>query len=156
MKTKLMIAAIAATLLAGPAAAQLYLGAGLGEARPDHGDTAWKAYAGMQLTPGVGGELGYVNFGSVHGSTFDAWTLAAVGTWTLDERWSLIAKLGGSRLQAPSQDENNLLIGAGAGLVLTRNFGMRLEYEDMGKVSDLAHGLDARTRILSLSGRFIF
>lgn len=156
MKKILALAALSAALFAGSAAAQMYVGAGLGEARPDNGDASWKVYGGVQLTPMLGVELGYLNLGKNRGSEFDAWSLAGTGTFALDDRWALIGKVGGASLRTNGVDETNLLLGAGVSFAMNKNFGLRLEYEDFGRIYEFAPGDDARTQNLGLSVRYLF
>ena len=51
MKKLMMAAAISALLAAGPAAAQAYVGAGIGAARTDSNETSLRIYGGFQFTP---------------------------------------------------------------------------------------------------------
>lgn len=156
MKKLLALAAVSAALLAGPASAQLYFGGGLGETRPDHGEPSWKGFGGVQLTPFFGAELGYNHFGKEAATRFEAWSLAGTGSLALDESWSLLGKVGAARLHAGNADETNLLLGAGVALALSKNLGLRLDYEDFGKVSQFTPGNANRTRNLGINGRYLF
>lgn len=156
MKKLLALAAVSTALFAAPASAQLYVGGGIGETRPDHGDHSWKAFGGIQLTPFFGAELGYHNFGENAAGEFDAWSLAGTGTIALDDSWSVLGKVGAVRHSAASLEESNLLLGAGVGLALNKNFGLRLEYEDFGKVAQFTPENSRRTRNLGISLRYIF
>lgn len=156
MKKLLALAVVSTALFAAPASAQLYFGGGIGDTRPDHGDHSWTVLGGLQLTPFFGAEMGYHNFGENAAGEFDAWSLAGTGTIALDESWSVLGKVGVARLSAVSSDETNLLLGAGVGLALNKNFGLRLEYEDFGKVAQFTPENDSRTRNIGISLRYIF
>lgn len=156
MKKLLALAAVSAALFAAPASAQLYAGGGIGESRPDHGDHSWKAFGGIQLTPFLGGEVSYHDFGESAAAEFDAWSLAGTGTVALDDNWSVLGKVGVARLSGATSDETNLLLGAGVGLALNKNFGLRLEYEDFGKIAQFTPENSKRTRNLGISLRYLF
>src|ERR1035437_3684757 len=98
MKNLLMATAFSAVLLmAGPASAQMYLGAGVGASKTDTKETSWKLYGGYQFNSTWGLELGYTDLGRFRGSDIDSWSLAGTATLPLGERWSLRGKLGAAR-----------------------------------------------------------
>ncbi len=157
MKKIFMAAAVAASFAAAPAFAQLYLGAGAGEAKTDTRETSWKVYGGYQFNPTWGLELGYNDLGKYRGSDIESYSLAATGTIPLNERWSLLGKLGATenRPDAPGTGNHTaVLIGVGVGYSLSRNVGVRLEYEDFGKLSDA--GGSSRGRNVGLSLKYGF
>ncbi len=159
MKIVLMAAAVSAALIAGPAAAEMYLGGGVGEARTDTRETSWKAYGGFQLTPLWGVEVGYTDLGSYRGADVASWSLAGTGTVPLGERWSLLGKVGAAANHpkfAGASNHTDLLLGVGVGYGLTKNLGLRLEYEDFGKLSKTSTGNNSRGNNLGLSVKYAF
>lgn len=157
---KLLVAAIAAaTLFAGQASAQLYLGAGVGSSKTDNREDSWKLYGGYQFNPTWGVELGYNDLGQYRGADMESWSLAGTGTMPLNERWSLLGKLGAAfnRPQfAGADDRTALLVGLGVGYSLSRNVGLRVEYEDFGRLSKGGVGSGSKGNNVSLSMKYLF
>ena len=171
-----MAAALCAGFAAPPAAAQMYLGLGAGAARTDTHQTSYKLYGGYQFSPNWGLELGYNDLGRYLGARSESWTLAGTGTLPVTNNWSLLGKLGvaanrtefsggggvgGAAAAAPPRfsgtaRENDLLVGVGIGYSFNRNVGLRLEYEDFGKLSDVASGNNSRGNNLGLSVKYLF
>ena len=154
-----MAAAFSAALVAGPASAQMYLGAGLGASKTDTNETSWKLYGGFQFNPTWGLELGYTDLGSYRGSDIESWSLAGTGTLPLGERWSLLGKLGAAWNRpnfAGASNRTDLLVGVGVGYRITRNLGLRLEYEDFGKLSNVSTGNNSRGSNLGLGLKYAF
>jgi OOP family OmpA-OmpF porin len=159
MKKLLMAAAVAAALVAGQASAQMYLGAGAGSSKTDNREDSWKLYGGYQFNPTWGAELGYNDLGQYRGADVESWTLAGTGTMPLNERWSLLGKLGVAMNRPQSaglSDRTDLLMGLGVGYTLSRNVGLRLEYEDFGKMAKNGIGSDSRGNNVSLSLKYMF
>jgi len=159
MKKILMAAAVAAALVAGQASAQMYLGAGAGSSKTDNREDSWKLYGGYQFNPTWGAELGYNDLGQYRGADVESWTLAGTGTMPLNERWSLLGKLGVAMNRPQSaglSDRTDLLMGLGVGYTLSRNVGLRLEYEDFGKMAKNGIGSDSRGNNVSLSLKYMF
>jgi len=162
MKKLLMAAAFSAAFIAGPASAQMsqmYLGAGGGEAKTDTRETSWKLYGGFQFNPTWGLELGYNDLGRFRGSDIHSWTLAGTATLPLGERWSLLGKLGAAWNHPKftgASNHTDLLAGIGVGYSMTKNLGLRLEYEDFGKLSKVNTGNDSKGRNLGLSLKYTF
>ena len=157
MKKILIVAAVAAAFAAAPASAQWYLGAGIGEAKTDTRETSFKLYGGYQLTPTWGVELGYNDLGRYRGADVESYSLAGTGTIPLNERWSLIGKLGVAENRPDATGAGNntdVLIGVGVGYSLSKNVGLRLEYEDFGKLADA--GGSSRGRNVGLSLKYGF
>lgn len=157
MKKILMAAAVAAAFAALPASAQLYLGGGVGEAKTDTRETSWKLYGGYQFNPTWGLELGYTDLGKYRGADIESYSLAVTGTIPLNERWSLLGKLGAAENRpdaAGSSNNTDLLAGVGVGYSLNKNVGVRLEYENFGKLSDA--GGSSKGRNLGLSLKYGF
>lgn len=159
MKSLLIAAAFSAALVAGPASAEMYLGAGVGAAKTDRNETSWKLYGGFQASPIWGLELGYTDLGNYRGSSVASRSLAVTGTLPLNERWSLLGKLGATSNRsdfAGASNHTDLLAGLGVGYSMTKNVGVRLEYEDFGKLSKAGTGSDSRGRNLGLSVQYGF
>lgn len=159
MKKLLMAAAISAAFMAGPASAQMYLGAGVGQAKTDTDKTSWKLYGGYQFNPTWGVELGYTDLGSYRGSNIESWSAAGTGTIPLGTSWSLLGKVGAASNRprfANASNHTDLLLGIGVGYAMTKNVGVRLEYEDFGKLSDNSTGNNSKGRNLGLSLKYAF
>lgn len=159
MKKLLMAAAFSVAFIAVPASAEMYLGAGVGASKTDTKEDSWKLYAGMQFNPTWGLELGYTDLGRYRGSDVESWTLAGTGTMPLGERWSLLVKLGAASNRSHFSGASNhtdWLVGVGVGYNMTKSLGLRLEYEDFGKLSDVSTGNNARGRNLGLSLKYAF
>jgi OOP family OmpA-OmpF porin len=159
MKKLLIAAACSAALIAGPAAAEMYLGAGVGAAKTDSHENSWKVFAGYQFNPSWAGELAYTDLRHYRGADIESWSLAAVGTQPLNENWDLLGKLGvaSNRPHFPgARKHNDALLGVGLGYKLSKTMGLRLEYEDYGKLSDAGAGKDSRgsNLVLSLKSSF--
>ena len=157
MKKIFMVAAVAAAFTALPASAQLYLGGGVGEAKTDTRETSWKMYGGFQFNPTWGLELGYTDLGKYRGADIESYSLAVTGTIPLNQQWSLIGKLGAAenRPDAAANGNNTaVLIGVGVGYSFSKNVGLRLEYEDFGKLSDASNS--SRGKNLGLSLKYSF
>jgi len=157
MKKILMATAVAVAFTALPASAQLYLGGGVGEAKTDTRETSWKLYSGYQFNPTWGLELGYNDLGKYRGADIESYSLAVTGTMPLNERWSLLGKLGAAENRpdaAANGNHTDVLLGVGVGYSFNKNVGLRLEYEDFGKLSDA--GGSSRGRNVGLSLKYGF
>lgn len=141
---KLLVAtACSVALLAGPASAQLYVGAGVGGANTDVSKTSWKLFGGAQLNPTWGIEAAYTDLGRYRGSNVESRSLAGTGTLPLSERMSLVGKLGASSNRvhfAGSSNHTDGLIGVAIAYNVAKNMDIRLEYEDFGKLTDGSAG----------------
>jgi OmpA-OmpF porin, OOP family len=134
---KLIAAAALSALVAGPVAAQAYVGVGVGESKTENNNTSWKVYGGYQIDPIWGVELAYNNLDHRSGTDTDNLTLAGTGTLALNQNWSLIGKAGVAANRSSGSDFGNhsdLMLGAGVAYNLSKNVGLRLEYEDFGKL----------------------
>jgi len=113
MKKNIAIAAACAALCSVASAADVYVGAGIGQSRAgidcsgavscDKSDTAFKLYGGLNLAPNLGVELAHVNFGKVKAVDPDignieykATGLALLGVARYDIKpgMSLVGRLG--------------------------------------------------------------
>lgn len=159
MKKLFIATGIITALIAGTASAEAYLGAGIGASKTDSHETSWKLYGGYQFSPALGLELGYNNLGSYRGADIKSWTLAGTGTVPLGTSWSLIGKLGAAWNRpefAGSSNNTELLVGVGVGYSVNKNLGVRLEYENFGKLSDANSGGDSKGQNLGLSMKYAF
>ena len=159
MKKLLMVAALSTAFIAGSASAAIYVGAGVGASKTDSHETSWQLYGGVQVNPFVGVELGYTDLGSYRGSRIESRSLAITGTLPLDDRWSLLGKLGATSNRSyfsGASNHTDLLAGVGVGYSMTKNVGVRLEYEDFGKLSKNSTGNNARGRNLGLTVKYGF
>ena len=159
---KILIAAavaVAAVCVAAPAAAQMYLGGGVGASRTDTDETSYKLYGGYQFSPNWGAELAYNDLGRYRNANIESWTLAGVGTLPLGAQWSILGKLGvaANRTRfAGTTNNKDVLLGVGVGYNFSKQFGLRLEYEDFGKLSNQGGGNNSRGSNLGLSMRYTF
>lgn len=148
MRTKAIAAAVLLTMMAGTAAAADkggYLGASYGRASFDDdnfdgSDNGYKIMAGGYAGI-IGGEVGYVNFGKLGGSSngpdVDAWTLAVTAGIPLGEIARVYGKLGYAFAEVDGQnvsqeiddDKDNLFYGAGLTFPIAPNFALKAEYE---------------------------
>ena len=159
MKKLLLAAAFSAALVAGPASAQMYLGAGVGASKTDTDENSWKLYGGFQFSPTWGLELGYTDLGRYRGSDIESWSLAGTGTLPLGARWALLGILGAASNRpnfAGASNHTGLLVGVGVGYSMTRNLGLRLEYEDFGRLSNVGTGNNSRGSNLGLGLKYAF
>lgn len=159
MKKLLTAAALSAALIAGPASAEAYLGGGIGASKTDTRETSWKVYGGYQFSPIWGAELGYTDLRRYRGANIEAWSLAGTGTLALGQNWSLLGKVGAVSNRAHFSGASNrtdLLLGVGVGYAMSKNLGVRLEYEDYGKLSDNGNGNNSRGNNLGLSLKYAF
>lgn len=159
MKKLLMAAALSATCIAGPAAAEMYLGGGVGKSDTDRGHNSWKLYGGYQFSPTWGVELGYTDLGKYRGADVESWSLAGTLTVPLAERWTMLGKLGLARNNSDftgAEKKSSTLAGVGVGYALNQNLGLRLEYEDYGKLANTGVGTSNKGSNVALSVKYSF
>lgn len=110
----------------------------------------WKVYTGYQFNKYLGVEGGYANLNDMTARTgsvttnmdSDAWTLAAVGSYPLTDKFSLTAKLGAAYVltdknvkvgtaltQRTGDDGYQPNYGVGVSYALVDNFKLRAEWE---------------------------
>ena len=118
----------------------------------DNKDTAWKLFGGFQLTPMFAVELGYADLGEISASGLGvtvsaettAWDLSAIAAFPIGDAFSVYGRLGGYRAEtearagALSADDSNtgLTFGVGVGFSLSRNLGLRAEWQRYADVGD--------------------
>ncbi len=162
MKKILSALALSAVLAATPASAQVshvYIGAGVGTANTDSSEFSWKILGGYQHDQHWGIEAAYTDLGRYRGSSADSLSLALTGTLPLDRRWALMAKAGvaSNRTRvAGSNDHADALVGIGVAYTVTRRFGLRLEYEQYGRVAGPGSPFNDRADNLALIGKVSF
>jgi OOP family OmpA-OmpF porin len=152
-----------AAFVALPAAAQFYIGAGVGESKAkdfcnggsfdscDDKDTAWKVYGGYAFTPYFAAELGYSNFGKYKATLgpltdeakVSAWEISVLGAWPIVDRFSIFGRLGiyGATVKESTNfagdfehDNNDWTYGLGLQFNITRNLAVRGEWQRYNKV----------------------
>lgn len=181
---KLCVAVFLSLVAAGVSAEQgagWYVGAGLGQTKADvdctadysaifadiscdadDKDSAWKLFAGYQVTRNAAIEFGFVDMGeftidgtdSFFGSTRataegDGFTITGVGSMPVGTGVDLIGKIGllmwnvdttiaTSNFGSASEDDSgtDLTFGFGAAINLGRNAALRLEWERFSDVGD--------------------
>jgi OOP family OmpA-OmpF porin len=151
---KLVYAAVAATLLvASPVMAAddggFYVGAGIGifgveEGSFDESDTGFKLFGGWMFNQYVGGELEYIDGGTVGDSDLGVDStginLALKGNWPVTEQFDVFGKVGyffwdadidltGDSGQEQNESGSDLSWGIGAGYDFTPNFGVIAEWQ---------------------------
>jgi OOP family OmpA-OmpF porin len=151
---KLIYAAVAATLLASaPAMAAedggFYVGAGIGqfsvnEGGFDESDTGYKLFGGWMFNQYVGGELEYIDGGTVGDNNFGidttAFNVSVKGNWPVTEQFDVYGKVGyffwdadiddsGDSGQERNESGSDLSWGLGAGYDFTDNFGVVAEWQ---------------------------
>jgi OOP family OmpA-OmpF porin len=157
---KLLIAvALSTSFATTPAMAGWYIGGGVGRSDTDSSESSWKVYGGHQFNPTWGAELGYTDLGNFRGAEVESWSLAGTATLPMSERWSLLAKLGVARNNAEAfgaRQKTSTLAGVGVSYALNERVGLRLEYEDYGKLSNTGAGSDNKGSNVALSAKYSF
>jgi len=162
MKRTLSALILSAAFTAAPAFAQVshvYAGAGVGIANTDSSEFSWKILAGYQHDRHWGIEAAYTDLGRYRGSNADSLSLAFTGTLPLDRRWALMAKAGvaSNRTRvAGASDHVDALLGIGVAYAVNRRFGLRLEYEQYGKVEAPGGAFSDRASNLAFVGKVSF
>ncbi len=159
MKKLIVATALCTGLMATPAFAQMYMGAGVGSAKTDTNETSYKLFGGFQFNPTWGLEVGYTDLGKYRGANFEAASLAGTGTVAINDSWSLLGKLGATSNRSHlggSNRHTDVLLGLGVGFNFNKNVGLRLEYEDFGKLSNDNVGVNSRGKNLGLGLKYTF
>lgn len=159
MNKLLIAAAVSALLAGGPAAAQLYVGAGVGSAKTDSNETSTKIYGGFNFTPTWGMELALTDFDRYRGADIESWSIAGTARMPIADRLSLMGKVGATSNRpkfAGGSNHTDLLLGIGVNYAVTPKVGLRLEYEDFGKLSKSSTGSNASGSNLGLSVNYTF
>jgi OmpA-OmpF porin, OOP family len=162
-KSAIAAIAFAVVLFSAPAAAQMgmssvYVGGSLGQSEAkdvcegipgcDEKDTAWRLFGGFQLTPMFAIEVGYTDLGEVSAPGISAEStaldLSVIAAFPIGESFSIYGRLGGYRAETEARagiltaDDSNtgLTFGIGAGFNLSRNLGLRAEWQRYADVGD--------------------
>lgn len=108
-----------------------------GETGCEDTDTAWKVFGGYKVLENVSAEVGYVNLGDIHkngeNSDVSAFTVNAVGSVKVTERFDIFGKIGGMRWASDNTDGDKDGFGAtygiGAKMNLSESTRIRAEWE---------------------------
>jgi opacity protein-like surface antigen len=129
-------------------------------------DTTVRVSLGYQFVPMFGVEVGYSSFGTIFESRnnagliaqdANAWTLSALGTFPIGDRFGIYGRAGVARFDNDSSstvqgvpvdddDETKPYFGAGLKFGLTDNFALRAEYQrykDLANVAGIKDDVDA-------------
>lgn len=151
--------AISAAFVAMPAAAQPYIGVGVGSAKTDTSNTAGKVFAGYQFTENFAAQLAYNDMGKYGGASMTAWSVAVVGILPVDKNWDVFAKLGASenRTTLPGAGRHSdRLLGVGVGYNINQNLAIRMEYEDFGNLPVNAAGRNWKATNVGFNIKYAF
>ena len=112
----------------------------------DDSDSGFKIFGGYQFTKNWGAEAGYVDFGKAQVTGFGdigitALTFAGTGTLPLNEKFSLLGKLGlamwdASGSASSGNDGTDLFYGIGARYNFNKNLSVQVEYEMLDTDTD--------------------
>jgi OOP family OmpA-OmpF porin len=128
----------------------------------DDTDLSWKILGGYRVNRNFAAELGYIDFGSVTASgpggslgvQIQAFDLVGVGILPVTDRFSLYGKIGayhgtvdssvqlGAAHAKASNDSTDLTFGFGASFDITRQFGVRAEWQRYNDVGGSDTGKD--------------
>lgn len=110
--------------------------------------TGYRIAGGYHFTPNWGAELGYTESGNGTSGNqnykVNSTQIAVTGTYPVNEQVDVFAKLGyaankvtGNATSGCSDcSKNDFLYGIGAQYNFNKQFGIRVQYEDIGKVTD--------------------
>jgi OOP family OmpA-OmpF porin len=133
MTKKWLVALLSAAAMAFSAGAMAQGYVGLDVGQTDVGptdDTGFKIFGGYQFHRNVAAELGYGLLFDKGGLELTSLEAVAVGMFPLANQFSIIGKLGLAMLDAsPGGDETELTYGIGAQYDVTRNLGVRLQWQ---------------------------
>jgi len=171
MKSRHWIAAAigAAALVGTPAMAQtqtderaIYLGGGLG--LNDDEESAWRLFGGYRASRNFAAELGYIDLGEMNiggtSANASAWELVGLGIVPLTGQISGYGKLGFYRGQAKggglTERRTDLTFGLGAQYEVSRNVGVRLEWQRYTDFGGGSFGGVVDQDVLSLNAIYRF
>jgi len=129
--------------------------------------TGYRIAGGYHFTPNWGAELGYAASGNgdAGGQNYkvESTQLALIGTYPINEQFDVFGKLGyamnklsGDATAGCSDcSKDDFMYGIGAQYNFNKQFGVRFQYEDLGKVEDSGTNDSAATN-LSLGVVFNF
>lgn len=113
----------------------------------DDSDSAWKILGGYQFNRNLAVEVGYANLGEITitggGSRLvvetTAWDLVGVGSFPINNQFSVYGKLGfhssETEIGSAKDDGIDLTYGIGVRYDFSRNLGVRAEWQRYGSVA---------------------
>ena len=143
-KALIAITALSAAVFAAPAMAQMrapslssaYVGGSIGQSKVkvdcggcDTKDTAFRLFGGYQFNRNIAAELGYSDLGSGGTVEANAWDLSGVFSWPFANQLAAFGRLGLARVEGNSEEKNALTWGLGVQYDVTRNLGIRGEFQ---------------------------
>jgi OOP family OmpA-OmpF porin len=158
----------------GQALSSAYIGGDIGQAKYrdgcnltancDDNDTTWGLFAGYQFNRNFAAEAGYHDLGSIRapGAGIDgrAIEFVGVGSLPLTNTFSAYAKLGAYRgeLKGLNRSEENTDVTYGLGLQydLTRNVGLRGEWQRYPKMGGGSFGAETDVDVLRVGALWRF
>jgi OmpA-OmpF porin, OOP family len=133
---------------------------------------------GYRFTQYVGVEANYSIIGNSTINTTGAVTatetfktssmqVAAVGTYSINDQFDVFGKLGvannkidytgtGARAGTASASKTNLMFGVGGQYNINKQFGVRLQYADLGKVTFAGSTQSQAIKVISVGGVYNF
>lgn len=150
--------------------------AGVAGVSCDKKDTAYRLAGGYNFNKNLGAEISYSDYGNATANgpggtaSFGATAFQIVGTGTLPlgNQFSLTAKAGLASVNvdaslatvlltgARSASNNNFVWGVGAQFDVTPTIGIRVNYEDLGTVGDIATTTESKLSAISAGVVFKF
>jgi OOP family OmpA-OmpF porin len=133
-----LLSAAAMTFSAGAMAQGMmsggYVGLDVGQTDTEVGDdTGFKIFGGYQFHRSVAAELGYGLLFDKEGVELTSLEAVAIGSFPLANQFSIFGKLGLAMLEAEgpggSEDQTEITWGIGAQYDVTRNLGLRLQWQ---------------------------
>jgi len=131
---------VALLMMAGPAWAQGYFGASIGQSNLDgRTDTSARGFGGYQFKPNFAIEGGYQALGTAdrngRSSSISAIDVGFLGSWELGNRYALLGRVGVYRADTSGFGTNlGPIFGVGMSYDLTRNATFRLEWTRYDKL----------------------
>ena len=153
-----MLGAAAMAMSAGAVAQQAdtgwYVGGSFGQSDLDiDKDTAWKISAGYQINRTFSAEVGYTNLGEASESVFGvpasfeatAWEVIGIGKFPVANQFSVYGLAGIAMVEGEakalgvtvSDDSTELTFGVGAQYDVSRNLGVRAQWQRYGANEDI-------------------
>ncbi|GAB3267585.1 porin family protein [Chitinimonas naiadis] len=167
MKKQFSLLAIAAVLAAPAFADNFYAGGDIGRSKIEadlgngysasKNDTAWSVFAGYQFHTNFAAEVGYRDLGKIEdraGNNYDqvkarAVQASLIGILPVSNEFSVFGRLGlasikgegegrfGNYTYSSSETKTKGLFGIGARYAVTKELGLRAEYNQYSKIEDV-------------------
>ncbi|MBV9189120.1 MAG: outer membrane beta-barrel protein, partial [Betaproteobacteria bacterium] len=131
---------VALLMVAGPAWAQGYFGASIGQSDLEgRTDTAARGFGGYQFKPSFAMEGGYQALGTAdrngRSASISAIDFGFVGSWELGNRYALLGRVGAYRAETSGFGTNlGPIFGVGVSYDMTHNATFRLEWTRYDKL----------------------